>query len=322
MDTYDFESKHLYRKRRELCIDRFAVGSFRDRKVAYLDTREALDTISYLKRGYRPKNLWAINRDPVEVALLTQKLDKLGLPRINTCGLEFEEALEKRVPEVNIIDFDGMSCIHQKLLDMLHRIVNKRPNVLYGLTLLGGREQSKNDTRFAFSEKAQYNKVRNYFPEELFVGTDTEGVIVVQKNLLDEFAHLVTHAQTRETSFGTIVNASHHDRLSVVFEAFNDPSKAGTKYVDASKCKIHVIEVRWDVYVSISNQPMIWAIFRTEPHRSLQLSDIPNYIKRTDCLATPECRVEDYVKSVNVETKKNKFLENALHSHFLSWTRI
>jgi hypothetical protein len=106
MDTYDFESKHLYRRRREQAIDKIcSAGKFRDRKVAYLDTGEALDTIAYLKRGYRPQNLWAINRNPAEVAWLTRKLKSLNFPTINTVGLEFEEALFARIPEVDIIDF-------------------------------------------------------------------------------------------------------------------------------------------------------------------------------------------------------------------------
>jgi hypothetical protein len=50
MDTYDFTNKHIYRKRREYAIDRIINKPIALRKVAYLDTKEALDTISYLNR--------------------------------------------------------------------------------------------------------------------------------------------------------------------------------------------------------------------------------------------------------------------------------
>lgn len=140
MDSYDFASKHLYRQRRETIIDRFTVGNAHMRKVAYLDTGEALDTIAYLRRGYQPQNLWAVNNSPAQVAQLTKTLKTNSLPLINTIGLDFEDALDRRIPEVDIIDFDGMSCLNSNLTEMLQRIVAKRPRAVYGITLLAGRE--------------------------------------------------------------------------------------------------------------------------------------------------------------------------------------
>ncbi len=45
VDSYDFGNKHLYRKRREIAVDRMLSRPKALRRVAYLDTKEALDTI-------------------------------------------------------------------------------------------------------------------------------------------------------------------------------------------------------------------------------------------------------------------------------------
>jgi hypothetical protein len=140
MDTYDFESKHLYRQRRESAIDRLAPGNPFTRKVAYLDTSEALDTIAYLKRGYQPQNLWAINDVPAEVAHITMKLARLGLPRVNVVGVDFEKALMQRVPKVDVVNFDGTKPLSQEMADSLFRMAKLRPTAVWAVTFLAARE--------------------------------------------------------------------------------------------------------------------------------------------------------------------------------------
>lgn len=260
MDSYDFESKHLYRQRRERAIDAaLSAGRFRDRKVAYLDTKEALDTISYLNRGYRPQNLWAINRNPAEVAALSRKLDKLGFPRVNTVGLDFEEALERRVPEVDVVDFDGMSCLHEKLIDMLYCIVTSRPSAVYGVTILAGREM-----------------------EEEFKPISKE----------DDPVFAAYFSGFTNTHYGEKVRRSHEARVDRLL------ANLGTR----KPCKIHIPRATWDMYISTSNQPMVWCVFQVIPHRNVSLSEVDRYRDRGG--ATPGCRVEEWLPYTEQRVQK------------------
>lgn len=251
MDSYDFESKHLYRQRRERAIDAaLSAGRFRDRKVAYLDTKEALDTISYLNRGYRPQNLWAINRNPAEVAALSRKLDKLGFPRVNTVGLDFEEALERRVPEVDVVDFDGMSCLHGKLLDMVYRIMVSRPSCVFGVTILAGRESEDRFKPINFDDGGLTLPDELKRQMEIFYGESYEEV---HARFLAE--------ETTNTSFQDHVRRSHECRRRTLL----------TELGSRQPCLIHITSSVWDVYVSSSRQPMLWCVFKTTPHQPIPL---------------------------------------------------
>ncbi len=266
MDTYDFENKRIYRSRRNVTIDRMCRKPKALRRVAYLDTGEALDTQGYLERGYRAENLWAINRNPAEVAELSKTLDKLGLPRVHTVGLDFEEALERRVPEVDIIDFDGMSCIHASLSEQFKRIAINRQNAIYGLTFLAGREQG--------DERAFLSGFKNSDP--------------------------VT------TSFGRVVKATHRERLWMFLHSAMqvDVRSHGTfedeiqkHYSEVARlegrqipCATHCCCVYWDVYVSTSGQPMVWCAVEVQPHRVLSSRDAMAFTR--DGLFPPRCWVE------------------------------
>lgn len=142
MDSYDFPTKQLYRQRRHQAVDNLCAKPVALRRVAYLDTSEALDTISYLDRGYRPENLWAINRNPAEVAALTLRLKKLGLPTVNTVGVDFEIALVNRIPAMDVIDFDGMGITSMKLNIMLCSLAAFLPTKVWCVTTLAGRESA------------------------------------------------------------------------------------------------------------------------------------------------------------------------------------
>lgn len=241
MESYAFETKQQYRKRRNLAIDRANSSKrFRDRRIAYLDTREGLDTINYLQRGYRAKNLWAINREPVEVALLTQKLDKLGLPRVNTVGLDFEEALETRVPEVDVIDFDGMSNLHGNLIDMLRRILENRPKGTLGITILAARE------------------TRDYAPK-------------------DSQITWLRYLDGGVTSFDQQINIHHEDRLDTLLTSIT----GGYDDDGIAFCSRHVTYLEWDVYMSTSKQPMLWCVVNYEPHHSSNFGELLSLLKRT-----------------------------------------
>ncbi len=260
MDSYDFATKALYRTRREVAIDRMLTKHKSLRRVAYLDTGEALDTISYLGRGYKPENLWAINRNPAECAHLSMTLDSLGLPRVNTVGLDFEDALERRVPEVDVVDFDGTGNINHNLFKMLSRASSGRKSAVFGLTLLGGREGRGESFTSSVLSSSPDKAIR--------------------------------------TSFGTLTSWRHHRRmrLAVDLGLCSDISTTGDK---APMCVAHVAKKAWDVYVSSSRQPMIWVVVRLQPHEAMISSSESNRLHRQSGLK-PFCafRVEELLSSM------------------------
>lgn len=283
METYDFASKHLYRQRRESAIERMAPGNKYTRRVAYLDTAEALDTISYLQRGYQPKNLWAINRNPAVVAHLTMKLDSLGLPRVNTVGMEFEEALERRVPEVDIVDFDGMSCLHGKLVQSLSRIIESRPKVTLGMTLLAARETG------LFSMTVE-------FPDRWAQKT------IYETSMLNRLEGI------RHTSFGTpVINIRHLERIWVALYTIASPYFA-RRTETMEECKIHFTRVLWDTYKSISNQTMCWFIVNSEPHHKLSGKELTRIRKETLNAYVPQCIVKEVTEEIEKEIANGSFV--------------
>jgi hypothetical protein len=110
--------------------------------VAYLDTKEALETRFLLDRGYSADRLLAINRNPAEVALLTRGLMDGGYPKVKTAGLSWDRAIAERAGErVDVLNFDGTSCAHVDLFETLYDSCQRvRPRVL-AVNMLAGREQ-------------------------------------------------------------------------------------------------------------------------------------------------------------------------------------
>lgn len=243
MDTYDFESKHLYRARRELAIDQMSAKTKYLRRVAYLDTGEALDTISYLKRGYQAENLWAINNNPAEVASLTRKLKTLGFPAVHTVGVDFVDALEKRVPDVDVIDFDGMSNLNKKTVELLSKVIlSRNANEVIGITILSGRESLKD---------CWYRSVVG--------GKSFDG-----SPRFDEGSEC-------HTSFGTKTNSSHKQRIrtlvgNIVYKHCSHADCELGLACRNARCFAHVKDLKWDTYQSISGQPMVWTVFKLVPH--------------------------------------------------------
>jgi hypothetical protein len=279
MDTYDFESKHIYRQRRETAIDRIAGGNPFTRRVAYLDTKEALDTISYLKRGYQPQNLWAINRNPAEVALLTMKLKSLNLPIVNTVGLDFEKALETRIPEVDVIDFDGMSCLNDRIIDSLSRIVFLRKTGIYGFTILGGRENQK----WFQQIKVGHSITRTSFNTE------------VNTNHSQRLA-LLLHL------------------LRIPNPELNLLNEDSIKRIQKFPCSYHIQSILWDTYFSISKQPMIWSIIQISKHQELTTLSLSKIIKNK-ILPLPHCYEDAEQKGY---LKKRKGFNRLILQH-INW---
>lgn len=139
--NYDNPIKRTYRTRREGAISQFCTIPIKLRRVAYLDTGSALDTIFRLEQGYSPCNLYPVNKNPAEVAHLTMKLRKQGLPDVNTRGVSIGSGFDRGViPTVDVIDFDGMYVVGHEMTATLQSLVKSGARVL-AVTLLGGREQ-------------------------------------------------------------------------------------------------------------------------------------------------------------------------------------
>lgn len=138
---YNFQAKALYRSRKLSAIDRLCRTPKKLRTIVYLDTAQALDTQSYLRAGYSASNLYAVNKNPAEVAVLTRRLKELGLPRVNTIGLDLLKAFTRgRLPKPNVVDFDGVSQLCSGGVYQLALLADLAPCVVVA-TVLAGREQ-------------------------------------------------------------------------------------------------------------------------------------------------------------------------------------
>lgn len=139
----DPNKQRWHRVAQLVSFDRLVDKPVRLRRAVYLDTREALQTIAMLRHGYAPENMLAINDEAVELALLTQRLDRLGLPRVCTKTGEFSEACQG-LGEVDVLDFDGMSHCGGEIGDVMltNAAYATTPTVL-SFTVLCGRENER-----------------------------------------------------------------------------------------------------------------------------------------------------------------------------------
>lgn len=228
---YDFPTKTIYRQRKRIAIGSLCKKPVALRKVAFLDTSEALDTIFYLKSGYRAENLYAINRSAAQLAHLTRTLDKQGYPRINTVSGEFYDALLEQVPFVDIVDFDGTGNLHTNFTRKLALMIEVLPTSIFIVNMLVGREQ---DTDEGFGGFIKLWKRAGY--------GDLTGI--------------------KHSSFGTSIEALHLNRLQLLFlHGFS-----GCDYLYRKGCDFHVEKFMWDVYRSESNQSMLWVAAKIGPH--------------------------------------------------------
>lgn len=115
-DGYDFEAKRRYRKKLWCWIDDQLAHKVpkSKRNVLYLDTSEALETQFLLQRGYNPERLHPVNMNPAQVACLTMRLDKLGLPRVQTHGCEWTRVLSEQKECWHVMSFDGCGPVSSR----------------------------------------------------------------------------------------------------------------------------------------------------------------------------------------------------------------
>lgn len=141
---YAFAAKDEYRRKLWLWVDANIRPQrpVRKRVVAYLDTRDGLETRFLLSLGYRPEHLHAINSNPADMALLTMRLRADGLPQVQTHGIDFARVVESEKIRFDVMSFDG--CGHIASPNTL-RCVRKmsavaRPGCVITATVLAGRE--------------------------------------------------------------------------------------------------------------------------------------------------------------------------------------
>ncbi len=261
MDSYDFKEKQGYRSRVWLEIEKRISKPRALRKVVYLDTREALETVFLLDRGYRPGNLIAINREPVEVALLTQRLDKLGYPRITTAGAEWDRVLSERLAgqRIDILNFDGMGNLSLTLINLLRESLHHVSPTVLAVNMLAGREAGDIKS---------------------FLFNDVHGGYV---NLLKKLPDNV------RTVTGKVVKPSHYRRVVGLISSVTS----------FSPCLLHVDAMKFDTYLSVSGQPMVWCVVGLSKHRDMSAAKhaevFAKCIREDRMACLPACVEERYL---------------------------
>jgi hypothetical protein len=265
MKSYDFKSKEQYRARVYSEVDKVLVSKpIALRRVAYLDTREALETQFLLGRGYLPQNLLAVNREPVEVALLTRRLRELGLPLVSTAGIEWTRAMGERVGShgADVLHFDGTSCLFTGLINIARKSVYAvTPRVLV-LNMLGGREAGHFRT-------------------------------AIKTNLLGNSAGEVS-GRARD-SFNQDVNRRMFERIRYMLRFATAPPVLPNS--DDLICFVHVTSVAWGVYRSDSGQPMVYCVASLKAHSGPQRQDMRLWAKslsRQELKATTQFELMPY----------------------------
>jgi len=138
-----------------------------------------------------------------------------GFEPVNTVGLDFVDALHRRIPDVDVVDFDGIGNYSDRLTHTLFQIAKCRPDVVLCATIMGARE------------------------------TDAAREMVLQDFIETRY----------RTSFNTVASPRHSTRAFLALSAI-----CGYDNIDfeLDQCCVHVRRVIWDIYISESNQPMIW----------------------------------------------------------------
>lgn len=227
MNSYDFSEKAKYRWRVWTEIEKCVNKPRHLLRIAYLDTREGLETISLLHRGYNPANLLAINRNPAEVAMMTSAIQRAGYPRVRTAGVEWMRAITERAGTLDAVNFDGMGCLSEDLVTLVRDTVRATQLKAIAVNLLGGREPADQRENMKYTRRLK-----------------------MERGIWN------THWRT---SYGKQANPNHAQRISTLFtRAFGLSS--------GSTCATHITSVSWDVYVSSSHQPMVWTVVGITPH--------------------------------------------------------
>jgi len=242
-ESYDFPNKEIYRMRRETAINRLCNKPPALRTVAYLDAIEALDTLFYLEKGYRPENLYPINNNPAIAAHISRKVKAAGYGPVNAIGMDFTEALDTRIPRVDILNFDGKGILDLDLALEVLVWVLANPSIIISITIQAARD---GNLREATENEEWTPENRDY-----------------------------------QTSFQTIVRKSHYVRLGLLLKVLtgtNLRSHFQRQGVQGSHCFTHIKRVFWDVYVS-RKTPMLWTVTKHEPHHSLSLKEFRKLAK-------------------------------------------
>jgi hypothetical protein len=242
--NYAFAAKQTeYRRRQWIMVDRLSKKPVALRRVLYLDTKQGLETRHLLSLGYAPDNLFAVNSNPAEVALLTSGLKRDGLPLVHTIGRDYisamRPAVDKAKAKIDVISFDGTGCLGrltESVFGPASALAAQWGSVIT-MTLLAGRECGK------------------------------------YGDIVKDLAPCM--AKTVRTSYGTHVNRTHAARvqallmrvqvMSAVFACDKDGCE-GEENI-GKWCQFHYTACKWHCYMSESRQPMIWMVMTAEKHQ-------------------------------------------------------
>jgi hypothetical protein len=85
--------------------------------------------------------------------MLTAKLKREGMAQVKTAGIEFDRAVFERLGgdgTVDIINFDGMGCLHHDLVRVLMQSAFVATPSVVAVNMLGGREAKLERVNMAF----------------------------------------------------------------------------------------------------------------------------------------------------------------------------
>lgn len=151
---YDFAEKTRYRS--QLWSNyAFAVGSYRAYATALLmPSLEGLELGAAEQHGFRPSNLWAVDKNPAIVATLKRRhpqINTIGV-EVSRCGFRFVEKSAGATLDIANLDMTG--CVGPPLLSSVMSFASTRAlsgASLVAVTCLRGRESGM--TRDAIRDK-------------------------------------------------------------------------------------------------------------------------------------------------------------------------
>jgi hypothetical protein len=274
---YDFEAKQRqYRVSMWSAIDAMCSKPIKLRRVVYLDTSQGLETRHLLALGYAPDNLLAVNKNPAHVAALTLGLKRDGLPTIPVAGREWSRF---GFGHRDIAAFDGTSNISGNVGGlMLLTLLETTPTVL-AFTLLGGRERG---------EYIEHIRLGGLDPDLTSRRTSTNKqsnknhLIRIQWVLHCASTYILDdRARKIRAIHEELVDAQNNgdvERAIAACDAWDrghnggdlvlpDGVEVDSSYEKSALCVAHVRDVKWNVYQSVSRQPMIWCASKIEIHK-------------------------------------------------------
>lgn len=229
MMRYGFEEKGRYRSLVGNSVDRFLRKPRALRRVVYLDTSDAHETLFWLDRGYAPDRLHAVNRNPAHVAVITRRLRESNLPAVNTHGADFLDAVTGIDGEIDVLNFDGTSQLHDQGRRAFASLARRLGAGVLAVTVLAGRERRWSSTGISLAVRRESGGLPLFLSD----------------------------------SSGRPVGDGHRARVAAIGQSCMGAPDLMT---DRYRCVCHISAMLWGLYQSASGQPMLWVSMKIEPH--------------------------------------------------------